>query len=322
MLPNVSIRKAALIYNPEAGRKRARRERDVAAATEVLAATGVQVLAVPTRAAGLAAGQAAEAVAAGCDLVIACGGDGTVNEVLQGTMGSGGRAALGIIPLGTANQLAHELGIPQDAGRAAAALLAGARRAVPVGKAEVTSRSGGTGSRYFLVAAGIGPDAEMMYRMTSARKQRFGMSAYYAEGLRLFLDYDYRTFTVEFAGRRETVSGLLAVRIAHFRGLLRELAPGADLARPELRLVLFKTRKRTSYLRYLLGVATRRHWSVPGVELADASQVKAYGGAVQVEVDGEYVGGLPARLTLAQETCTLLVPRRSWQTGTSPAARG
>ena len=104
------MRKAALFYNPLSGRRRARRLADVEAALAVLRQAGVEAAAEPTRGQADAGEQARQAIAGGCDTIIACGGDGTAHDVLQGMVGSD--AALGIIPLGTANALAHDLRLP------------------------------------------------------------------------------------------------------------------------------------------------------------------------------------------------------------------
>src|SRR6516165_2873547 len=99
------MRKAILFYNPLSGRRRGRRVADVEAALSVLHKAGVEASIAPTRAASEAAEQTREAIAHGCDTVIACGGDGTIHDVLQGVVGT--QAALAIVPLGTANSLAH-----------------------------------------------------------------------------------------------------------------------------------------------------------------------------------------------------------------------
>src|ERR1700736_1413510 len=104
------MRKAALFYNPLSGRRRERRLADVRAAWAVLHQAGVEAIAEPTRGQADAGEQARRAIADGCDTVFACGGDGTAHDVLQGLVGS--QTALGIIPLGTANALAHDLGLP------------------------------------------------------------------------------------------------------------------------------------------------------------------------------------------------------------------
>ena len=124
-----------------------------------------------------AADQVQHAVSSGCDTILACGGDGTINDILQGMVGT--NAALGIIPLGTANALGHDLGLPRAAGPAASAALAATPRRIAVGKIEYQHRSGQRSSRYFTVAAGIGVDAHLFYQLNPAMKSRTGMAAYY-----------------------------------------------------------------------------------------------------------------------------------------------
>ena len=104
------MRKAMLLYNPLSGRRQGRRVADVEAASKILRNAGVEILAAPTRSSTEAGAQAREAISGGCDTIFACGGDGTIHDVLQGMVGT--EAALGIIPLGTANALAHDLQIP------------------------------------------------------------------------------------------------------------------------------------------------------------------------------------------------------------------
>src|ERR1017187_8664988 len=104
------MRKAALLYNPLSGRIRGRRAADVEAVQAELRAGGVDVSTVTTRSSRDTTEQTRAAISGGCDTIFACGGDGTINDVLQGLVGS--KAALGVIPLGTANALAHDLGLP------------------------------------------------------------------------------------------------------------------------------------------------------------------------------------------------------------------
>src|SRR5262249_6038374 len=122
---SLPMKKAVLIYNPASGRKRARRAEQIARAAEILRAADVEAETCPTTGAGSAIDQARQAVAGGADTVIACGGDGTVNEVLNGLMRAGGHAAsnLGVIPLGSGNLLATDLCLPKETEAAARVLL-------------------------------------------------------------------------------------------------------------------------------------------------------------------------------------------------------
>ena len=314
------MRKAFLLYNPLSGRGRGRRRADVEAALSVLRAAGVEALSAETRAAGDAKEQVGGALGSGFDTVFACGGDGTVHDVLQGLVGT--NAVLGIIPLGTANSLAHDLRLPLSPAGAARAALMGRRRRIAVGRIEYQSFAVGRASRYFTVTAGVGVDAQLFYRLNPAAKRHLGMMAYYVKATRLWLTHKMQPFEieVEVAGgdpaRRAEVSQLLAVRIQDFGGVLRELAPGASLERDDLRLVLFHTRSRVSYLRYVARGLLGTKWRVPGIELLHSSGAvcrslgpgSGTGSQVFVEADGELLGTLPAEIGVVPDALSLLVP--------------
>ena len=116
-----SMRRALLLYNPASGIRKERRRADVEAVLRVLREAGIEVSSNTSGGPENTLRQVREAVAAGFDAVLACGGDGTINDVLQGLVGS--RVRLGIIPVGTANTLAHDIGLPLHPVRAARALL-------------------------------------------------------------------------------------------------------------------------------------------------------------------------------------------------------
>lgn len=307
------MRKAVLIYNPFSGRHRVQQ---VYAAREVLRAGGMEAEAVATRAAGAAGQQAREAVAAGCDAVFACGGDGTVHEILQGIVGS--NVALGVIPLGTANALAADLGLPRSSAKAAELALTFEPRQISVGALDYSTAEGQR-SRYFLVAAGAGPDAHLMYKLNPQIKRRFGMSAYYTHATWVWATHTYPKFRVEFfdternRSRSESVTQVLAIRIGVFGGLLHQLAPGASLLRDDFRMVLFKTASRARYLAYVLRCVARGLWRIPGVELVNAREVTCSAAEtrrpIYVEADGELLGSVPARMALRPAAIHLLMPR-------------
>lgn len=310
------MRKAAFLYNPLSGGRRERRLADVEAAAQVLRSAGVEVVATPTRSAADTGSQAQEAIAKGCDAIFACGGDGTVNDVLQGMVGS--RAALGIIPLGTANALAHDLRLPASPAAAARAALHAEGRRIAVGRVEYRDFSGDRGSRYFTVTVGVGVDAHLFYKLNPLAKSRLGMAAYYVKATRLWLTHPLETFPVEIsqgdAARQVNVSQVLAVRIRNFGRVLRELAPGASLERDDLRLVLFHTRSRITYLRYIIRGLLATPWKGTGIELADGDRVTCSAPAsspesrIFVEADGELLGTVPAEITTVPDAVTLLAP--------------
>src|SRR5438552_9362753 len=144
------MRRAALVYNPISGSRRKHRLSDVETVKSILAAAGVEVEVAPTRAASDAAAQVRMAIREGCDTIVACGGDGTIHDVLQGLAGK--NAALGIIPLGTANAMAHDLRLPLTPDGAAKALLAATPRRIAVGRIDYRDFHNLPAFRFFTVA--------------------------------------------------------------------------------------------------------------------------------------------------------------------------
>jgi diacylglycerol kinase (ATP) len=308
------MRKAVLLYNPLSGRRDVRRVADVEAALAVLRQAGVEAILEPTRGQADTSGQARHAIAQGCDTIFACGGDGTVHDVLQGMVGR--QAALGVIPLGTANALAHDLRLPFSAAAAARASLTAKPRRTAVGRVEYLDFHGNRGSRFFIVAAGIGADAHLFYQLNPLVKGQLGMAAYYAMATRLWLTHPMEKFAVETeSGAQSDVSQLLAVRIRNFGGALRELAPGASLERDDLRLVLFRTRSRLAYLSYIVRGLVGARWQVGGIDLVHGVKVvcrargdEASAARIFVEADGELLGTLPVEITVVPDAVSLLVP--------------
>lgn len=317
------FRTAALIYNPASGRQDERRRAQVEAAAKVLQQGGVQATIVASQGPRKAGEQARQLVADGCGAIFACGGDGTVHDVLQGLVFS--QAALGVIPMGTANALAHDLGVPRHPARAAQAALNATPQRIAVGRIAYHDKNDQACARYFVIAVGVGVDADLFYRLHAKIKQRMGMGAYYAEALRLWLTHDMGRFEAEFTDartgemRREAVSQALAVRITQFGGVLRRFAPEAALRRNDVQLVLFKTSSRLPFLMYILRALAGGSWRVPGVELAHSTRLICRplaagngGGAssrIYVEADGEVLGRLPMEMTVVPNALTLLVPQ-------------
>jgi YegS/Rv2252/BmrU family lipid kinase len=311
------MRKAVLLYNPVSGRRQATRDSDLEGAASVLRAAGVDVSISETLGADRTALQVSQQIADGCDTIIACGGDGTIHDILQGIVGT--NVALGVIPLGTANSLAKDLRLPTSPQAAARALLGARLRQIAAGRISCRGASGEPISRYFTVTAGIGADAEVFYNLTTGHKRRLGHAAYYVEASKLWLTHPFPLFSVRFKTtatsqwQQAEVGQLLAVRIADFGGLLRNLAPGASLDRNDLRLVLFRTRRRWAYLSYALRAALAGKWLVPDVDLSFAHSVACEPlagnwSAIFVEADGEPLGMLPAEISIIPDALTILMP--------------
>lgn len=311
------MRRFALIYNPASGQYSVNRREAVQKAVDVFRSGGVDAEPLVCEGPGGATIHAREAVRRGFDAIIACGGDGTVHEILQTVTGT--EISLGVIPLGTANALAANLGLLGPPEQAARKLLEAAPARIPVGCIHFHDPSGKPSSRYFLVAAGIGADALLMSRLNTGLKRRFGYIVYLLEAFRIWATHSFplfeAAFTVDDAGvaRTEAVSQLLAVRVRSFGGVLRELAPGATLHSCDLHLLAFKTRDRFRYLRFLLAVIAGRHRFSNEIEHIGARRVecRARDGArasVFVEADGEVLGSLPVLIEVVPRALNLLIP--------------
>lgn len=317
------MRKAALLYNARSGGGRRQRAADLKRILKVLGDAGVEATLVRTQSSVDAAEQARQAIVNGCDTLFACGGDGTVHDVLQGMVGS--QAALGVIPLGTANSLAHDLGLPSDPARAVRAALHAEPQRIALGRVTVHGPNGSPVTRYFTVAVGIGVDAHLFYKLHAGTKQRLGMGAYYYKAWHLWFTYCMKKFNVQLSPAEgdtvvhHGVTEMLAVRIRNFGGVLQELAPGAALERADLRVVTCHTSSRFSYLLYVMRGLLRARWSVRGVELAFAQAIRCTAPEVSdaaapckiyVEADGELLGTLPAEITMVPDALTLLIPKK------------
>ena len=311
------MRHVAVIYNPASGQYSARRKAAVQEVLDVLRQAGIEARAFVTDTPGSATTHAQQAVREGYDAILACGGDGTVHEVLQSLVGT--QVALGVIPLGTANALAADLDLIAPPAKAARRLLAAERVRIPVGRIHFQNGSATPDSRYFLVAAGVGADALLMARLDPGLKRRFGYILYLIEAFKIWATDPLPLFEAAYssnghgADRVARVSQLLAVRVRSFGGALRELAPGATLRSPALRLLAFGTRSRYSYLRFLLAVLAGRHTFAREIELVETATVecRVCNGSrdvLYVEADGEVLGHLPARMETVPDALTLLVP--------------
>jgi YegS/Rv2252/BmrU family lipid kinase len=314
------MRRVALIYNPVSGQRRVRRAAIIADVLAVLENAGIEVKAIATESPYSAGIQAQQAIRDGCDTILTCGGDGTAHEALQSMVG--GSAALGVIPMGTANALACDLGLPASPVKAAKMLLTAIPTRVSVGRVFYRSSAGDERSRYFIVAAGIGADGLFFLRLDSRLKQRFGYLIYLVEAFRLWASYKFPMFIASFfldddqAPRVEQVSQILAVRIGNFGGLVQKLVPGAAIGNANLHAVAFKTRSRLRYVQFMLAVIFRRHSYSKTIELIDCSRVECSDlpgaeGPTFVEADGELLGTLPVRIEVVSKALTLLIPARS-----------
>lgn len=300
--PCVSVAKATLILNPKTGRYASQRLRPARELASQLESLGVEVDLKLTQAPGDATEFAARAARNGSGDVIVAGGDGTVNEVIQGLAGTSARLA--IIPRGTGNVLARELGLPLDDEQAVAVAARGKSRKVYLGVAiDETSNE----RRCFALMAGIGLDASVVRRVQPGLKKRIGQGAFWVSGLSHLATWNPRPFTLEIDGREYKATFATVGKSAKYGGDLA-ITPGARLDQPEFEVCMIKTMSRLRYLR-LLSHAMRNGIprNNPAVEFVKAVIVRAHGDAL-VQVDGELIGRLPMRFEIAPHSLEVIVP--------------
>jgi YegS/Rv2252/BmrU family lipid kinase len=305
--------RAALIFNPNAGRGGRSRLGGLELAANVLLSHGVQVEIVATHGPGTAGGQAADAVSHGADLVFACGGDGTLHEVIQG-LAHHPSAAVGILPLGSANALARHLGISLHPATAARQQLNFKPHSIPLGRVTCETADGPR-TRYFAVMAGAGPDGMLVYRMLAAGKQRLGRSIYYLRAAHLFLGSRFSAFRVSatlhdgIPLERDAVSAM-AIRVGDLGGLFSPLARGASPTDETLQLTLTTPPSHLALPAWFATSWTRtRYWN-PYTQHLRVADFTCSGAEprVHVQADGEWIGTTPMRVELVPDALRLLMP--------------
>jgi YegS/Rv2252/BmrU family lipid kinase len=291
-----------LIFNPRAGKLLRGGHTLLPRAVQLLAAAGHKVDVQPTTGPRTATGLASGAIASGADLVIAAGGDGTINEVMEGLAGS--TVPLAILPGGTANVLAREVALAGNLLRAARQLGDYVPCRISVGRIAADGSS-----RHFLLMAGAGLDAHIVYHLDPALKSKAGKLAYWVGGLRM-IGRSLPEFTLEAEGVRHRCSFALVSKVRNYGGDF-QIACQASLLDDCFEVVLFEGSNSYQYLKYLAGVAVRRVAGMKGVTVLRTTRVDLSAPAdsrIYVQVDGEFAGRLPAHIDLAPDAVTLLLP--------------
>lgn len=296
-------RRASIIYNPVA-RGLARRGHLLQRSIEALKQNGIDATLVQTEAPGSATEQARTEITRGVDLIIAAGGDGTINEVAGGMLHTD--VPLAILPGGTANVLAREMHLPINIARVASALHAYEPCKVSVGSIALEGRA----LRIFVCMAGVGLDAEIVSRVDPVLKARAGKFSYYVSGFGNFFS-PLIEFPVEVDGAAYQASFALISRVRNYGGDL-ELATSASLLRDDFEIVLFRGTARFRYLPYLVGAFTKQLRHVEGCTFLRGRRVVCGGNGGQpvfVQIDGELAGQTPTLTEIIPDGITMLLPR-------------
>jgi diacylglycerol kinase (ATP) len=270
----------------------------------LLGARGMTFDSIATTGPGHAGEIARQEVDRGAELILVAGGDGTINEVVNGMAFSD--VPLGVLPAGTANVLACELGIGKSMERAAETLADSVLERIALGSISSAVQAS---PRYFLMMAGVGLDADIVYHLNPRLKEATGKVAYWIAG---FSKVGHRIpeFTVEANGREYCASFALMSRVRNYGGDL-EIAPTISLLDDEFEMVLFEGESSFGFLKYMLAVVVHQQQSMRGITILrtrHAAFSAAHDQQIHLQADGEYIGVAPARVEIVPNAITLLVP--------------
>ena len=317
------IHNALLIHNPNAGNGGRGRRSMLDEARRIFAACGIQTDLAETTKAGDATEMAQRANDEGRQLVIACGGDGTLNEVVNGLAGqkNGHRVPLALLPGGTANVLAKELNLPWDIPSAAEMLVHGVVRDIPLGLATPLNEPAKT--KYFLSVAGAGPDGMIVYSIDLGLKARVGILAYWWQGVREAFRYKFQHFRVTAAGKQIDSSLVVVGRTKHYGGPFK-ITTDADLYEDQFELMTLTSRSGLRYLSYLPSLWLGKLRGTEGVHFWKANSIvcEPLGeDPIYAQVDGEPLARLPVEFKIVPRALKLLVPRNALTLGSKATSK-
>lgn len=249
----------------------------------------------PGHACELAAKCAQEAYA---DVIVAAGGDGTVNEVARGLLGH--PTPLGVLPLGTANVLAIELRQKRGVESVADTLLYGDAKLVGTGLVN---------GEMFLLMVGAGFDGAVVGAIKPSMKRRFGKLAFVWEGLKAWLKGPGHSVSVLLDGDLVDAAWVVVTNARHYAGPF-VLAPTADIAEPRLQAFIFEKHSRLAFAGYFLGLSLGQTARMPGVRVSCFQELSLSGAApVPVEVDGDTYQNLPVTIRQGTQFLRLVMPQ-------------
>jgi len=305
-----SFQRIGIVFNPFAGGLKGAKRSRLDRAAQILERAGYSVELFATTGPNSAGDVAAHAADHGCQCILAAGGDGTINEAINGIAryaGSPDPITFGVLPGGTANVFANEVGFSNRPDAAARQLLDAESAHVALGLFQQEGRE----PRYFLLMAGVGLDARIVYELDAGLKRRIGKLAYWHGGFRQ-LGRPVPRFSIAVNGAEYKASFALIARVRNYGGDF-EIARCIQLPDNDFEVVIFTNNHWHDYLRFFGAVVLNRLDRTPGVLLARATEVRLTAPEDQriyVQTDGESVGKLPAVISIVPEAVRILLPAR------------
>ncbi|KAB7705280.1 diacylglycerol kinase [Bacillus aerolatus] len=279
------MKRARIIYNPTSGRELFKKH--LPEVLQKLEEAGYETSAHATTSAGDATRAARIAVERRFDIVIAAGGDGTLNEVVNGLAGQDYRPKFGVIPMGTTNDFARALQIPRDIDSAVNIITAGETIPVDVGRMN---------DKYFINIAGGGRLTELTYEVPSKLKTMLGQLAYYLKGMEMLPSIKASHVTIEYDGKLfEGEVMLFLIGLTNSVGGFEKLAPDSSVNDGLFSLLILKKTNLAEFIRIASLALRGEHLQDPHVIYTKAHRVKIHAPEkVLLNLDGEPGGSLPA----------------------------
>ena len=306
------LQNALMIHNPNAGNGGHGRRRLLDQARHIFATSGIDADLAETTGPGHATEIAARAAEENRGLIIACGGDGTLNEIVNGLAAhqNGHRVPLALLPGGTANILAKELDLPWSIPRAAEKLVHGMVKEIALGLATPLDQP--EKKKYFLSVAGAGPDGMIVYSVSLGLKSRVGILAYWWEGLREVFRYKFPRFRVISGNHKIAASLVIAGRTQNYGGPFK-ITTEADLFQDRFEILTLTTQSGLRYLSYLPSLWLGKLRGTEGVDFFKADSVVCEplnSNPIYAQIDGEPLARLPIEFRIVPRALKLLVPAK------------
>ncbi|CAM4350337.1 diacylglycerol kinase [Weissella hellenica] len=282
------MKRARIIYNPTSGREAIRR--DLVDILDVYEQAGYETSAFATTPEeNSAMNEATRAAKAGFDLIIAAGGDGTINEVVNGIAPLEQRPMMAVIPAGTTNDYARALHIPREDPLAAARVILKGRAA----KMDI----GQSNDSYFINIAAGGSLSELTYSVPSKLKSMYGYLAYVVKGAEMLtsikpMDLHIKYDDGEFKGK----SAMFFLALTNSVGGFEQIVPDAKLDDGKFTLLIIKTTKFAEILNLITEVLKGKHVNNPNLIYAKSERVEVSSlknDKIMINLDGEYGGDAP-----------------------------
>ncbi|MGE7622435.1 diacylglycerol kinase [Viridibacillus sp. NPDC096237] len=293
------MKRARIIYNPTSGREIFKKH--LPEVLEKLEVAGYEASCHATTCAGDATTAAKAAVERKFDVIIAVGGDGTLNEVVAGVSGFEERPQIGLIPMGTTNDFARAVHIPRDISKAVDIIIKGDTIPVDVGLVN---------DRYFINIAGGGRITELTYEVPSKLKTMIGQLAYYLKGIEMLPSIKASRMRIEYDGEVfEDEAMMFLIGLTNSVGGFEKLSPNSSINDGYFSMFILKKCNIADFIK-LVSLAVRgEHFKDPHIIHTKASHVKVTSDeVVQLNLDGEYGGDIPAEFRNLKRHIEVFVP--------------